>query len=403
MFKYIDFLIKKILKRKQNVIMVFICFFVIIFIYVMNINSQNILRDSLVSQIKMNEKAINDKTKMMKSNDIADSNIQSLQKEIDEINTTKKRYDDLIEYYENKQWDKFYDSYLNELNSQKKVIQQTQEISEKDTKKDTNKNEYLEMIEATDKQMNIINHYRKNHLNYENTDYPIYGITFTLYLFRTVFPILLTAVSVYLLSQVFTFDYVENMDRSKLLSLKPIEKTVSKIIAGCIIVLGIFTICTLISVLIATFVTKNIGNDYPIMVLVDNHLTCIKAITVFVKVMCMNIFYMIFIILLSYIMSLLIRDSLTLLLILLCMTIGCAYLPNILPVIKPFSHLFPFIYVNALLVIDGSLTKTFMNPNIYFNFGMMVLITGIILIVLSIVFNQKVKKNIFIKNKKEPL
>lgn len=394
MFIYIDFLIKKILKRKQNVIMVFICFFVIVFIYVMNINSQKILRDSLASQIKMSEKAINDKTKIMESNDVDDSSIQSLQKEIDEINTTKKRYDDLIEYYENKQWDKFYDSYLNELNSQKKVIQQTQEISEKDTKKDTNKNEYLEMIEATDKQMNIINHYRKNHLNYENTDYPIYGITFTLYLFRTVFPILLTAVSVYLLSQVFTFDYVENMDRSKLLSLKPIEKTVSKIIVGCIIVLGIFTICTLISVLIATFVTKNIGNDYPIMVLVDNHLTCIKAITVFVKVMCMNIFYMIFIILLSYIMSLLIRDSLTLLLILLCMTIGCAYLPNILPVIKPFSHLFPFIYVNALLVIDGSLTKTFMNPNMYFNFGMMVLITGmIVLIVLIIVLLALETKN----------
>ena len=394
MFIYIDFLIKKILKRKQNVIMVFICFFVIVFIYVMNINSQKILRDSLASQIKMSEKAINDKTKIMESNDVDDSSIQSLQKEIDEINTTKKRYDDLIEYYENKQWDKFYDSYLNELNSQKKVIQQTQEISEKDTKKDTNKNEYLEMIEATDKQMNIINHYRKNHLNYENTDYPIYGITFTLYLFRTVFPILLTAVSVYLLSQVFTFDYVENMDRSKLLSLKPIEKTVSKIIAGCIIVLGIFTICTLISVLIATFVTKNIGNDYPIMVLVDNHLTCIKAITVFVKVMCMNIFYMIFIILLSYIMSLLIRDSLTLLLILLCMTIGCAYLPNILPVIKPFSHLFPFIYVNALLVIDGSLTKPFMNPNMYFNFGMMVLITGmIVLIVLIIVLLALETKN----------
>lgn len=394
MFIYIDFLIKKILKRKQNVIMVFICFFVIVFIYVMNINSQKILRDSLASQIKMSEKAINDKTKIMESNDVDDSSIQSLQKEIDEINTTKKRYDDLIEYYENKQWDKFYDSYLNELNSQKKVIQQTQEISEKDTKKDTNKNEYLEMIEATDKQMNIINHYRKNHLNYENTDYPIYGITFTLYLFRTVFPILLTAVSVYLLSQVFTFDYVENMDRSKLLSLKPIEKTVSKIIAGCIIVLGIFTICTLISVLIATFVTKNIGNDYPIMVLVDNHLICIKAITVFVKVMCMNIFYMIFIILLSYIMSLFVRDSLTLLLILLCMTIGCAYLPNILSVIKPFSHLFPFIYVNALLVIDGSLTKTFMNPNMYFNFGMMVLITGmIVLIVLIIVLLALETKN----------
>lgn len=390
MFIYIDFLIKKILKRKQNVIMVFICFFVIVFIYVMNVNSQKILRDSLASQIKMSEKAINDKTKIMKSNDVDDSSIQSLQKEIDEINTTKKRYRDLIKYYENKEWDKFYDSYLNELNSQKKVIHQTHKISEKDT----NKNEYLEMIEATDKQMNIINHYRKNYLNYENSDYPIYGITFTLYLFRTVFPILLTAVSVYLLSQVFTFDYVENMDRSKLLSLKPIEKTVSKIIAGCIIVLGIFTICTLISVLIATFVTKNIGNDYPIMVLVVNHLTCIKAITVFVKVMCMNIFYMIFIILLSYIMSLFVRDSLTLLLILLCMTIGCAYLPNILSVIKPFSHLFPFIYVNALLVIDGSLTKTFMNPNMYFNFGMMVLITGmIVLIVLIIVLLALETKN----------
>lgn len=390
MFIYIDFLIKKILKRKQNVIMVFICFFVIVFIYVMNVNSQKILRDSLASQIKMSEKAINDKTKIMKSNDVDDSSIQSLQKEIDEINTTKKRYGDLIEYYENKQWDKFYDSYLNELNSQKKVIQQTQNIS----KKDSNKNEYLEMIEATDKQINIINHYRKNNLNYENSDYPIYGITFTLYLFKTVFPILLTAVSIYLLSQVFTFDYVENMDRSKLLSLTPIEKTVSKIIAGCIIVLGIFTICTLISVLIATFVTKNIGNDYPIMVLVDNHLTCIKAITVFVKVMCMNIFYMIFIILLSYIMSLFVRDSLTLLLILLCMTIGCAYLPNILSVIKPFTHLFPFIYVNALLVIDGSLTKTFMNPNMYFNFGMMVLITGmIVLIVLIIVLLALETKN----------
>ena len=44
--------------------MVFICFFVIVFIYVMNINSQNILRDSLASQIKMSEKAINDKTKI---------------------------------------------------------------------------------------------------------------------------------------------------------------------------------------------------------------------------------------------------------------------------------------------------------------------------------------------------
>lgn len=74
----------------------------------MNINSQKILRDSLASQIKMSEKAINDKTKIMESNDVDDSSIQSLQKEIDEINTTKKRYDDLIEYYENKQWDKFY-------------------------------------------------------------------------------------------------------------------------------------------------------------------------------------------------------------------------------------------------------------------------------------------------------
>ena len=54
---------------------------------------------------------------------------------------------------------------MNELNSQKKVIQQTQKISEKDT----NKNEYLEMIEATDKQMNIINHYRKNHEGKECT------------------------------------------------------------------------------------------------------------------------------------------------------------------------------------------------------------------------------------------
>ena len=127
---------------------------------------------------------------------------------------------------------------------------------------------------------------------------------------------------------------------------------------------------------------------------IDNHLTCIKAITVFVKVICMNIFYMIFIILLSYIMSLFVRDSLTLLLILLCMTIGCAYLPNILSVIKPFSHLFPFIYVNALLVIDGSLTKTFMNPNMYFNFGMMVLITGmIVLIVLIIVLLALETKN----------
>ena len=77
MFIYIDFLIKKILKRKQNVIMVFICFFVIVFIYVMNINSQKILRDSLASQIKMSEKAINDKTKIMESNDVDDSSIQS--------------------------------------------------------------------------------------------------------------------------------------------------------------------------------------------------------------------------------------------------------------------------------------------------------------------------------------
>ena len=56
----------------------------------MNINSQNILRDSLASQIKMSEKAINDKTKIMESNNVDDSSIQSLQKEIDEVNTTLK-------------------------------------------------------------------------------------------------------------------------------------------------------------------------------------------------------------------------------------------------------------------------------------------------------------------------
>lgn len=57
---------------------------------------------------------------------------------------------------------------------------------------------------------------------------------------------------------------------------------------------------------------------------------------------------------------------------------------------------------NALLVIDGSLTQTFMNQNIHFNFGMMVLIIGmIVLIFLIVVFNQKIKHKIFIKNKKE--
>lgn len=384
MNEYAKFLVKRIIHRKSNLILIFGVMILISVFLVMNINSQNELQDVIVNQIKLDYELIETNQKRMIGL-LKDSEEFVMYKcSIEEANLRIQSYETALNDYQEKEWINFYNSYISILEQQKQINEDTLKIVGEDDLAQKGMLDYL------DKQLEYIKYLKENQLDYQNLDYPIFGLSFTTSLFQIFLPVIITISCIYILIQIFMFSNLKGIDIDDVLPIGKKRIVLVKNILGVGVSLSIYMFIILFTFILATLFTHNIGFEYPILLQNQSDGTwyAVKAISLFKDWCIIGLLFYINLSLFTYILSLFLKEEGTLLLTILCFVLGLAYLPNVIEFLRGFAHILPTTYMSLVNVVIGDTALLLNNNNISTLFGILVLLICFLLQGIFIIIYQ---------------
>lgn len=380
--------------------MLFISIMIVCIFLIMNINSKNTFQNKIITQIETDKQTINDTkrkiselTKDSEDYKFGDELIQST-----EVNITT--YNEILKLYENKNWSKMYEKYRDVLLEQKKINENTMKVTKN---QDTSLGK---MSDFVDQQLAYITYLKNHNLAYENPDFPIFGLTFLTSMLQSILPILITICCIYVLTQIFTADYLKGVDTSRLLPIRKKNIFLSKIAVGIGVSLCILLIIITMTFLLASVFNENTGFDYPIMIknIQNGSWLAVKASFLFRNWLFLSILYYVCICFFIYFLSLFIKEDMPLIFITLCFIIGMAYLPTIINFLQPIAHILPTTYMNSVNVVNENLAIQYHNSKISTTNGIQVLSLAIgIQFVFCFIRNtlHKSRFNVFEKNQND--
>ncbi|WP_050637069.1 hypothetical protein [Candidatus Stoquefichus sp. SB1] len=371
---YALFLLKRIVHRKSNL---FLLLGIVLFIFtylMMNMNSQDILRDTLVDQIKTENETIETSQEKMSHLEDNQTEYKSYKESIQISKAHILQYEESLSFYDQKNWSEFYSSYIQILNQQKQINEDTLKLSNENdlTMKD--------MSSYIDKQLTYIQYLEANQLDYENIDYPVFGLSFMTSISQVILPLITTICCIYILTQCFTMNYRTNINIDHIIPMSKRKILITKSIVGISISLFIYMFFLLSAFILASVFNQNMGIHYPIMM--QNSTNCWVANSLLFVLKQWSILGVLFYIglsLLIYIFSFFIKEESPLLITGICIILGFVYLPHFVSFIGQISHLSPITYFNYVNVVIGNLAVQLNNLNITYDIGMIVLFVFIVI------------------------
>lgn len=383
MSAYLTFALKRLAKRKSNYIILLFCMGIVSVLFVMNLRSQNTLSETLTSQIAIFEEDNEKITKMMETLDPVSEEYQLYQDHTNKNDLNIIEYQKAIDLFEAQEWTKFYDQYGKLLDEQIEIMNNTLHTSEQEGESDT-------ILAGMTKQKQYIEYLAENHLEYENQDFPIFGLTFTTSLIQFFLPILMIAMCIYVVTQLYIFDDDKNISISKLFPINQFKLLVLKLALGIMISSGIVFVLVAFSFLLSSIVTMNTGLNYPVIAERLNEIwQVIPAQSLFMQWGALLILFLIHINVFTYLISRFVREEVSLLLTLLCLIIGLAYLPNFIGLLQPIAQFLPTTYLHFIDIVNGALANKWNNMSLSINTGTIVLTIWSVLEFGFLLFLQK--------------
>lgn len=383
MSAYLNFALKRLAKRKSNYIILLFCMGIVSVLFVMNLRSQNTLSETLTSQIAIFEEDNEKITKVMETLDPASEDYQLYQDHTNNNDLNIIEYQEAIDLFEAQEWTKFYDQYGKLLDEQIEIMNNTLQTSQQEGESDT-------ILAGMTKQKQYIEYLAKNYLEYENQDFPIFGLTFTTSLVQFFLPILMIATCIYVITQLYTFDDDKNISISKLFPINQFKLLVLKLALGIMISLGIVFVLVAFSFLLSSIVTMNTGLNYPVITeRLNDILQVIPVQTLFMQWGALIVLFLIHMNIFTYLISRFVREEVSLLLSLLCLIIGLAYLPNFIGLLQPIAQFLPTTYLHFIDIVNGALANKWNNISLSFNTGTIVLTIWSVLEFGFLLFLQK--------------
>lgn len=368
---YAQFLIKRIVYRKSNIVFILLMILAIFICFIMNMHSQNILAKTLQEQIATNEQSIKQNQEIMSELPKTSEEYINYTLLIEDIQTNTDEYQKALTYYNEKDWHHFYQTYLDILEQQQQINDTTIQIMQDENSDLQSMSSYIHQ------QMIYIQYLDNHHLDYENQYYPIYGFTFVTSLSQTLLPIMITVCCIYFLIQLFTMEDQKGIHTDYILPIGKTKTIITKNLVGIGIVIVIYMIIILSALLISFMFYHHIGINYPI--LIQNGITGVEytetAIIIFEKWFMIGFLFYINLSLFMYILSLLIKEEGPLLLMGLCLVLGFAYLPYIIGFMRNIVHLFPGVYMNYANIVTFNTAFQLSNSHLSFHMGVIVLFT----------------------------
>lgn len=384
MFEYAKFLSKRVFCRKSNILLILLPIIIMFIFLIMNINSQDNLRDTLKYQIKTDMEVVETYTNKLAQLTEDSKEYKLGEATIEFAKSNAKTFHQLVSYVDHKEWPQFYESYYEVLNNR---IQQEEENAE------IMGGNNEQSLSSTRYSLLYIQYLQEHNLVYEESDFPIRGLSFITSMMQIILPILITIICVYILSQVFTLDYSKENDISMLLHLPRGKVMLTKILVGISFSILVYVVILCSSFLLATLLSGDSGWKYPI-ILMDHNTNTWYAITTFVffkNWMFLGILFTISLTLFSYLTSIVAREDVYLFFIVICIVLGIAYVPTVIESMKLIANILPTTYMNCVNVASGNIATQYANPNINVSTGILVLTISIVIqAMLCVLYNKAV-------------
>ena len=376
------FLVKKALKSRLNVIIVALLAIVISIAFYMN--SRTAQKLSLESQIQSsivkNEQLIKEnEDKLSQTTDTESEEYQSTKNNLDKNQNQLEERKHILSLLEQQKWKEAYAL-------QAKHEEKTFGIVSKEA------HSSAELKQAVYREWKVYEALYPLNIKAHLLDFPTYGIDQVVWTLTIIIPTLFLISIIFMLTQLFTDRFKDNLDTAKLLPFSKVKFAISSLGVGIGYVSIVFLLICAISLFLGLF-NQGLGTleyPYPIFDVAKQEIVIVKIQNILLESLALEFLVFIVIVEVVYLISYFFKQKTVALFISLISIVGFVFGINVIEPLQKVAHIIPFTYLRSVEILTGRLPQNIQNAQLSGSMGIIVLPILIIILFVFILLLEKV-------------
>ena len=376
------FLVKKALKSRLNVIIVVLLTIVIsIAFYLNSRTAQSLsLENQLQSRIVENEQMIKEnEDKLSQTTDTESEEYQFTKKNLESKQNQLEERKHILSLLEQQKWKEAY--YL-----QAKYEENIFGIISKEA------HSSAELKQAVYREWKVYEALYPLNIKAHLLDFPTYGIDHVVWTLTTIIPTLFLISIIFMLTQLFTDRFKDNLDTAKLLPFSKVKFAISSLGVGVGYVSIVFLLICAISLFLGLF-NQGLGTleyPYPIFDVAKQEIVIVKIQNILLESLALEFLVFIVIVEVVYLISFFFKQKTVALFISLILIVGFVFGINVIEPLQRVAHIIPFTYLRSVEILTGRLPQNIQNAQLSGSMGIIVLPILIIILFVFILLLEKV-------------
>lgn len=381
---YLKFQLKGILKNKFNYIPLILSISLILICLFSNAANYDKtgLKANLTTTIQENREQISKGKHDLENETNSEASVINI-KEIIEMNQQQlQQAEEVINQMDLGNWQSVYGKLL-KINSENKQIVEN------------SKDGYLDIQQALENEGMFYQYLKKANIPYQDPDFPTKGLTFMMWSMNNLLPLLVVISIIYLLTQVYSGQFYERINKSSLLPYTKSNAIKQNLLLGIGLGFSVFFLYLIISLVISSAIFGIGSSEYPVLsyAVSSDKFYYQNMQSLYLPTIILFLSSLVFCILLVYWLNDVLRNQLTALFISLLLILSPMLLIHVIQPMSQIAHLLPTTYLNSLTTTTGMLGKSLSNPKINFITGLQVTVFSCVLMLCLIIVTQiKIKK-----------
>lgn len=383
------FLVKKALKSRLNVIIVVLLTIVISIAFYMNSRTAQSLslENQLQSRIVENEQMIKEnEDKLSQTTDTESEEYQFTKKNLELKQNQLEERKHILSLLEQQKWEEAY--YL-----QAKYEEKNFRIISKESYASS------EFKQAVYREWKVYEALYPLNIKAHHLDFPTYGIDQVVWTLTTIIPTLFLISIIFMLTQLFTDRFKDNLDTAKLLPFSKVKFAISNLGVGIVYVMVIFLAICGISLILGVF-NQGLGTleyPFPIFDLVKQEIVIVKIQDILFRSLALEFLVFIVIVEVVYLISFFFKQKTVALFISLISIGGLVFGINVIEPLQRVAHIIPFTYLRSVEVLTGRLPQNIQNAQLSGSMGLTIMPIIMIILFICILLLEKMN-GLSIKN-----
>ena len=387
------FLVKKALKSRLNVIIVVLLTIVISIAFYMNSRTAQSLslENQLQSRIVENEQMIKEnEDKLSQTTDTESEEYQFTKKNLELKQNQLEERKHILSLLEQQKWEEAY--YL-----QAKYEEKIFGIISKEA------HSSAELKQAVYREWKVYEALSPLNIKAHHLDFPTYGIDQVVWTLTIIIPTLFLISIIFMLTQLFTDRFKDNLDTAKLLPFSKVKFAISSLGVGIGYVSIVFLLICAISLFLGLF-NQGLGTleyPYPIFDVAKQEIVIVKIQNILLESLALEFLVFIVIVEVVYLISFFFKQKTVALFISLISIGGLVFGINVIEPLQRVAHIIPFTYLRSVEVLTGRLPQNIQNVQLSGSMGLTVMPIFILILFVCILLLEKINglsvKNIYNK------